>query len=100
MKLQVNQEFRNLGPAPLIYYQPGITVNKKPEDKSASLKVKINTQPGEAKSESISLYVPIFKKGSPEGILKLRTLIEKIIKGQSLNTSSKMYTINKNLLAV
>ena len=67
-------------------YKTYDSVNKKPEYKSNSMKVEVKTQPGEAKSKYISIYIPVFNTWSPEGLLNLLTLVDKIIKVYSLTT--------------
>ena len=75
MKLQFNKYFKNSGTVTLIYYHPDITVNKNHEENSNSLKAYIKTQLGESNSKSISFYVPVFKTGSSEILLKFLTLL-------------------------
>ena len=55
-------------------------------DKSDSLKVDIKTQLGERDSETVEIYVLLFRTGSPEALLKCVTIIHKIIRGQDLST--------------
>ena len=50
MKLQLHQEFNNFVLAPSTGFNLHANVNNNPEDKSDTLKVKIKTQPIEAKS--------------------------------------------------
>ena len=59
----------------LIYYHPDTTVNKNHEENSEYLKVDIKTQPGEANSKYVSLYVPVFKTGASEILLKFLALM-------------------------
>ena len=83
MKIHLQQDLQNYGPAPPISYKLNITVNKKPESKSDTLYVYINTHPGEAGSEPTPpppLYVPVLNQESPEVCLKLQTTLQKISK--------------------
>ena len=98
VKLQL-QEFKNRGTAPPISYKLEPTFGMKPKTKSEYLKVDIKTQSGKANSKTILIYLPMFKTGSPEELLIFLTIIQKIIKGQSLTTGPKKYEIPNNLLA-
>ena len=98
MKLNRPQYFNNLGTLPLICYLPDATVDKKPGEMYNSPKFEIKTQPGYPKSGSISMFVPEFKMGSPEGLLKFLTLLDKITKGQSLTIGTLMYVMTNNIL--
>ena len=98
MKLHI-QELNIRGPAPPISYTSEYTVNMKTKSKLDYLKVDIKTHTGETGREVISLYVTVFNKGSLEAYLKFQTMLQKIIKGQSLRTGPKMYAITKNILA-
>ena len=51
----------------------------KTKDISDLINVDIKTQPDESKSEMISIYVPVFKTGSSEALLRYITLIQKTI---------------------
>ena len=83
---------------PPISYSHKSMVGVKPEDKQDLLKVYINTQLGEANSDTILLYVQIFNTWSYEVILKLLTHPKKIINGQSLTTAPHRYATNNNIL--
>ena len=97
VKLQL-QEFKNRRTAPPISYKPEPTFGIKPETKYEYLKVDIKTQSGKANSKTILIYLPMFKTGSTEEILMFLTILQKIIKVQSLTTGPKQYEISKNLL--
>ena len=99
MKPQTPKDFNNSVPYPLICYLPDTTFNKNPGNKSDSLKVEIKMQLGYPKSDPILMYVPVFNTGSPEVLLKFLTLLDKIIKGQSLTTGTHIYAMTNNLLA-
>ena len=100
MKLHINKyNIKSHGPKPPIFYKPKPTISKTLSDKSDSLKVDIKTQSGKANSKTILIYLPMFKTGSTEEILMFLTILQKIIKVQSLTTGPKQYEISKNLLA-
>ena len=67
-------------------------------DKLDSLKVNINTQPGERDSETVEIYVPLFHMGSPEALLKFVTLLQNIIRGQDLSTRHQQFGMIQNLV--
>ena len=91
---------KNRGPPPTIGYKQETAASPDKEDKHRdALKIEIKNQPGQADSESISLYIPIFKTGTPEMILKFLVVLKKVIKGQSLTTGPQMYAMTRNLLA-
>ena len=60
MKLHIIQELNNCGLPPQIYFNPNPIIRNKLNKKHYSPKVNIKTQPGEANSKMVSLYVPIF----------------------------------------
>ena len=65
MKLQLPKEdWKNCGPPPPIYYKADPTINNTPTEKSYSLKVDINNQPGERDSKTVEIYVLLFWTGS------------------------------------
>ena len=84
--------------APPIYYKPDFTVRMKPKSKSDSLKVNIKTQAIKSSSGTILIYVPVLNTDPPEALLRLLTLIQKIIKCHSLTTIPQMYAMLKRLL--
>ena len=99
MKLQLPKEYwKNQVPPPTIYYNPNATIRKTPTERSDSLKVNINTQPGERESETVEIYVPLFRSGSPEALLKFFTIIHKIIRGQDLSTGTHKFGMTQNLV--
>ena len=65
-----------------------------------SLKVYIKSQTGETSSKTILLYIPVFKMGSQEALLRLLKFLQKTIKGEILKTGPQMYTMMKNLLTI
>ena len=82
MKLQPPRVyFKNRGPPPPISYKPNVTIGKTPTENSDSLKVDIKTQPGESDSERVAIYMPLFRTGIPEALLKFFTILHKIIRG-------------------
>ena len=66
--------------------------------KSASLKVDIKTQPGERDSETVAFYVPIFRTGRPEALLKFVTFLHNIIRVQDLSTGPQKFGMTRNLV--
>ena len=58
------------------------------------------TQTGEQGSETMSIYVPLFRMVSTEALLKFIAEIQKIIKGKELYTGTHKYGITHNLLLV
>ena len=91
---------RNRGPPPPIPYKQELSLSTdKDENHHDSLKIEIETQPSLADSKSLSLYVPIFKSGPPEMLLKYLVVLQKILKGQSLTTGPQQYAMARNLLA-
>ena len=75
MKLKLLQELNNHGPPPLISFKNYPPIRKNPGKKQDSLKVKINTQPGEADSKNIFLYVPISKNDYTKALLKFLVIL-------------------------
>ena len=57
-------------------------IRKKPVDKQGSLKTDIKMQQGEKYIKIVSIYVPLFRTGSPEALLKLIIMFNKIINGE------------------
>ena len=56
-------------------------IGNTPTDKVDSLKVNIKTQPGERYSKTLVIFMPLFRTGSPEALLKFLIIFNKIIKG-------------------
>ena len=67
-------------------------------NKADSLKIDINTQPGERDSETVAIYMPLFWVGSPEALLKVLELLHKIIRNQDLPTRPQKFGITTNLI--
>ena len=61
------------------------------------LKFGIKTQPGYRDSDTVEIYVPLFRTGSPEALLKFITLLNKIIRGQDLSTGPQNFGMKRNL---
>ena len=91
MKLQVYNDFKNRRPPPPILYRTNHAIIKTPIDKVGSFKVKINTKYGEKDSETVAIYVPLCRTGSPEALLKFVKILHKIIKGQDLSMGPHKY---------
>ena len=51
-------------------------------------------------AETVSIYVPLFRTGSLEALLKFIIVLQKIIKVQDLSTRPQKYRSNHNLLLV
>ena len=91
MKLQMLQDPKNCGPPPLILFNTNPTIGKNHDEKHNPLKVDIKTQQGEAHNETDLLYIPIFKTGLDEALLKLLILLKKTLMGQNLTTGTQCY---------
>ena len=65
-------------------------------DKSDSLNVDINTQTGERYIETVAIYVPLFRTGSPEDLLKFVITLNKIIRGQDLSIGPQQFVMTSN----
>ena len=91
MKLQLPKQYcNNQGLPPPISYKATPTLGKTPTDKWNSLKIGIKTQPGERDSETVAIYVLLFRTGSPEALLKFVTLLNNIIRCQDLSKDSEI----------
>ena len=62
------------------------------------MKFNINTQPVLKDIQIVEIYVPLFRTGSPEALLKLVIILNKILKGQYLFTGPQKYVITCNLV--
>ena len=99
MKLQLPKyDCKIRGTLPPIYYKPNTTIGKSLKDKFYSFKVNIKTQPGERDSKMVAIYVPLFRTGSPEALLKFVTIIHKIIRGQDLYTGPQKFGMTWDLV--
>ena len=74
-----------------ISYKPDVTIGKTPTEKSDLMKVDIKTQPGDSYSDTVAIYVPLFRTGSQEALLKFVTILHKIIRGQYLFTGPQKF---------
>ena len=92
------EDLKNQGPPPPISYNPNATTGKTPTEKLDSLKVDIKTQPGERHSETVAIYVLLFRTGSPEALLKFVTLLHNIIRGHDLSTGTQKFGMMWNLV--
>ena len=52
---------------------------------------------GDKDRKTVAIYVPIFRTGSPESLLKFIKIL-KIIKGQNLSTVPHKYRMTRNLV--
>ena len=69
-----------------------------PTEKLDSLKVDIKTQPGERYKKTVVIYVPMFRTGIPEALLKFVTLLHNIIRGKYLSMGPQKIGITRNLV--
>ena len=100
MKLNIPSMMRTQQVPPTIPLKPALEGGNPSSDKKANtLKLEIKTQPGDAHSETVTLTVGILKDGSPEELLKFKTKLAKIFKGQGLTTGPAQYAMIENLLA-
>ena len=65
---------------------------------SDSLQFDIKTQPGERDSETVAIYVALFRAGSPKALLKLVTILHKIIRGKDLSMGPQKFEMTRNLV--
>ena len=63
------------------------------------MEVGIKTQPGERDSETVAIYVPLFRTGSPEDLLKFVNIYHNIIRGQDLSTVTQRFEMTQNLVS-
>ena len=98
MKLQLLYYLNNNGPPPPISFKTNPTIIKTPDKKQDSLKLDINTNPGEINSEVVLIYMTIFKTRLSKSLIKLLVLPEKIINSQNPTTVTQMYDMKKNHL--
>ena len=100
MKLNIPLLMRTQQVSPQIPLKPTSEgSNSSSDKKDDTLKLEIKTQPWDAHSETVTLAVGILKDGSPEELLKFKTKLAKIIKGQGLMTGPAQYAMTRNLLA-
>ena len=64
MKLQVSNDFKTCVISPLMYYKPDQEIGKTPTYKEDFVKFGIKAQPGEKDSETLAIYLPLFRTGS------------------------------------
>ena len=67
-------------------------------ENSYSLKVNIKTQPKERVSETVAIYMPLFRTGIPDALLKFFTILHKIVRFQDLSTGPQKYSMTWNLV--
>ena len=72
-------------------------IGKTLTDKSDPLKGNIKTQTGGTCSEVVEIYVPLFRNGSSEDLLKPVTILNKITKRQDLSTGHQKYGMAWNM---
>ena len=63
-----------------------------------SLKVGIKNQLGERDIETLDIYVPLFRTGISEALLKFVTILHKITRGQDLSTGLQKFGMTRNLV--
>ena len=74
------------------------SIRRNPTYTGDSLKVDINTQIGDRYGKTVTIKVNIFRKGTPEALLKLLTILKNIIKGQDLSTDTHKYRMAHNII--
>ena len=67
-------------------------------NKVYSLKVDIKTQPRDKYIKTVAIYMPLFRTGIPEAILKFVIIINNIIKGKDMSTVPHNYGMTHNLV--
>ena len=77
MKLHMIQDLKKSGPLPPIFLRPNHMIRRKPYKNQESHKVNIKTHTGEANSEMVLTYVPIFKTSLAKSLLKFLVLLKK-----------------------
>ena len=98
MKLQVANNFKNCRPLPPIFYNSDQTTRNTPTEKARPVKIDIKAQPEEKNSETVAIYVTIFRTENPESLLKFVTILNNTIKGQDLYTGPHKYGMNRNIV--
>ena len=58
----------------------------------------INNQTREKYRKPVTIYVPIFRTGSPESLLKFINIMNKTTKGKDLSMVPQKYGMNRNLV--
>ena len=77
IKIILLKDLNNHGMLPPIYLKPYPLIGNAPIKNKYYLSIYIKTQPIDTNSNTVSLYVPIFKTGSSEALLKLIVLLGK-----------------------
>ena len=85
---------------PPISYNTNITIRKTPTENSDYLKVNIKNQPRERDSETVAIYMPLFRTGSTGALLKFVTILHKIISGKYLSIEPQKFGMTPNLVVV
>ena len=67
-------------------------------EKSNSLKVYTKIQPGDRDSETVAIYMPLFRTGIPDALLKFFTILHKIVRFQDLSTGPQKFGMTRNLV--
>ena len=67
-------------------------------DNSDSLKFWYKNRSWENDIEMVAIYVTLFINGTPEVLLKIITILNKIIKGQDLSRGLHKYGMTRNLV--
>ena len=93
------KDLKNRGPPPPISFNTNPTIGKKPYNKQESLKVDINTQPGDISRETALFYMIIFKRNLANALLNSLLLLNKTLKDQNLTMVSQYYAMTNNILA-
>ena len=98
MNLQLLKDLNNLLLMPLLYSNPDPIIRNNPYEKKDYLRIWIKTQQGEAKNDTVSLFVLILKTGSSKALLKFLIIINKIIEVQNLKTAPQRYDMELSSL--
>ena len=62
------------------------------------MKVDIKTQLGERDSDTVAIYVALFRTGSPEDLLKSVAILNKVVRGQELSTGPQKFGMTQNMV--
>ena len=74
MKPQIPNGLNTCRPLSLFSYKPDSKIGKTPIYMKYSLKVDIKTKPGDKERKMVTIYVTLFRTGSPEALLKFITV--------------------------
>ena len=98
MKPQLPQDINKYGNPPLISFNPGPKIRKKPDIKYDSLNVIFNTQLEEKNSKIVLLYISIFNNRSTKELFKFLMILKNSMKGKNLNNIPQCYYMTNHIL--